>query len=74
MASYEYNKKYAQKYMGKLDEIKLRVPKGRKADIEVYAKEHGLSVNALVTKLLQNEMGISDEAWKATDPLQEGEA
>ena len=74
MASYEYNKKYAQKYMGKLDEIKLRVPKGRKADIEAYAKECGLSVNALVTKLLQNEMGISDEAWKATDPLQEGEA
>ncbi len=74
MASYEYNKKYAQKYMGKLDEIKLRVPKGRKADIEAYAKERGLSVNALVTKLLQNEMGISEEAWKATEPLQEGEA
>lgn len=74
MATYEYNKKYAQKYMGKLDEIKLRVPKGRKADIEAYAKERSLSVNALVTKLLQNEMGLSEEEWKAGEPVEDGEA
>ena len=30
MASYEYNKKYAEKYIATQDEIKIRVPKGTK--------------------------------------------
>ena len=64
MPGYEYNKEYAKKYMGKLDEIKLRVPKGRKADIEAFAKSKNLSVNAFITLLLQNEMGLSEEDWK----------
>lgn len=64
MPGYEYNKEYAKKYMGKLDEIKLRVPKGRKADIETFAKSKNLSVNAFITLLLQNAMGLSEEDWK----------
>ena len=64
MPGYEYNKEYAKKYMGKLDEIKLRVPKGRKADIEAFAKSKNLSVNAFITLLLQNAMGLSDGDWK----------
>ena len=64
MPGYEYNKDYAKKYMGKLDEIKLRVPKGRKADIEAFAKSKNLSVNAFITLLLQNAMSLSEEDWK----------
>ena len=64
MPSYEYNKEYAKKYIGKLDEIKVRMPKGRKADIEVYAQQKGMSVNALINALLQNELGMSEEEWK----------
>ena len=64
MPTYEYNKEYAKKYIGKLDEIKVRIPKGRKADIEVYAKKKGMSVNALIVSLIQNEMNISEEEWK----------
>ena len=64
MPSYEYNKEYAKKYIGKLDEIKVRMPKGRKADIEVHAQKKGLSVNALIISLLQNELGMSEEEWK----------
>ena len=64
MASYEYNKKYAKKYMEKLDEIKIRVPKGRKVDIEAHAKEKGESVNALLNALLMIDMGFSEEEWK----------
>lgn len=64
MPGYEYNKEYAKKYMEKLDEIKLRVPKGRKADIETFAKSKNLSVNAFITLLLQNAMGLSEEDWK----------
>ena len=44
MPSYEYNKEYARKYMEKLDELKVRIPKGRKADIENHAKSKGLSL------------------------------
>ena len=67
MPSYEYNKQYAKKYMGKLDEIKIRIPKGRKADIEAHAQNKGLSVNALIVSLLQTEMNMTDEDWKRSD-------
>ena len=67
MPSYEYNKEYAKKYMGKLDEIKIRIPKGRKADIEAHAQNKGLSVNALIVSLLQTEMNMTDEEWKHND-------
>lgn len=64
MPSYEYNKKYVKKYMEKLDEIKIRVPKGRKADIEAHARKKGESMNALVNALLMVDMGLSEEEWK----------
>ena len=46
------------------DRIGIKVPKGRKTDIENYAKSRNLSVNALISSLLQNEMGLSEEEWK----------
>ena len=64
MPSYEYNKEYAKKYIGKLDEIKIRMPRGRKADIEAHAKMKGMSVNALISALIQDELGMSEEEWK----------
>ena len=74
MPTYEYNKEYAKKYIGKLDEIKIRVPKGRKADIEEYAKKKGLSVNALVALMFQEALGMSEEEWKRTSEEQPGDA
>ena len=50
--------------MGKLDEIKVRIPKGRKADVEAHAQDKGQSVNALIVSLLQTEMNMTDEEWK----------
>lgn len=38
------------------DEIKLRVLKGQKAVIQSYAQENGESVNALLCRLLSQEM------------------
>lgn len=65
MPTYEYNKEYAKKYLGKLDEIKLRVPKGRKADISAHATSKGYnSVNALISALLRAEMGLTEEEWE----------
>ena len=48
------------------DRIGIKVPKGRKADIEAFAKSRNVSVNALIASLLQNEMGLSEEDWKST--------
>ena len=48
------------------DRIGIKVPKGRKTDIEAFAKNRNLSVNALIASLLQNEMGMSEEEWKST--------
>ena len=46
------------------DQLPIRVPKGRKADIDAYAKEHGESVNGLVNNVLRELLGMSEEAWK----------
>ena len=40
------------------DDIKLRVKKGQRELIQVYAKSKGESVSALICRLLSNEMGV----------------
>ena len=46
------------------DQLPIRVPKGRKADIEAYAQFRGESVNGLVNTLLREAMQRSEEEWK----------
>ena len=46
------------------DDLRIRIPKGRKADVEAYAKAQGESVNALVNSFLRNAVGLSEEDWK----------
>lgn len=48
------------------DQLPIRVPKGRKADIEAFAKERGDSVNGLVNLLLREAMQTSEDEWKRT--------
>lgn len=48
------------------DQIPIRVPKGRKADIESYAKERGESVNGLVNSYFRGLLGIPEDDWKKT--------
>lgn len=64
MPSYDYNKNYAKKYIGKFDELKIRVPKGRKATVEALAAARGESVNGFVNGLLRGAAGVSVEEWK----------
>ena len=40
----------------KVDEIKIRVPKGQKAEIQAFAKAHGETVNAFVNRLIRDAM------------------
>ena len=49
------------------DQIPVRVPKGRKSDIEVYAKEKGQSVNGLINAFLRTAIGMSEDEWKHTE-------
>lgn len=69
------NKKWNDENMAKkYDRIQLVVPKGRKSDIETYAKAKGESVNGLMNALLRDALGMSDEDWKLTDRATQGEA
>lgn len=51
------------------DNITLRVPKGRKKDVEAFARAQGdsVSVNGLINSLLCEAMGLTEAEWKA-DP------
>ena len=55
------------KYMAaNYDEIKIRVPKGRKADIDAYAKTLNESINGLMNGLLRDALGMNEVEWKQT--------
>lgn len=59
------NRKYNEKAY---DRISVTVPKGRKAEIEAFAKANGESVNGIINRLLMREMGITDDAWTKEGP------
>ena len=46
------------------DDLRVRIPKGRRADVEAYAKSQDESVNGLINALLRSVMGLSEEEWK----------
>lgn len=47
------------------DRITLIVPKGRKEDIEAFAKEKGISINGYIGGLIRKDMQLSEDNWKA---------
>lgn len=49
------------------DDLRIRVPKGRKEDIELKAKEAGVSINSVVNEALRGFVGMSEEEWKQKD-------
>lgn len=56
------------------DQLPIRIPKGRKADVEEYAKACNESVNGLVNNLLRQAVGLTEEEWKKAPDTQEGDA
>ena len=59
------NKKWNDENMAKkYDRIQLVVPKGRKEEIEAFAKDRGESVNGLMNMLLRDVMQKTEEEWK----------
>ncbi len=56
------------------DDLRIRIPKGRRNDVEAFAKEHAESVNGLVNRLLREAMNVAEEEWKRSAEDAEGEA
>ena len=67
MAKTKTSSKVKDRYNAKAyDEIKVRVPKGRKAELQAFAERHGQSVNGfingLIDEALEREASIGDSA------------
>ena len=56
------------------DDLRVRVPKGRKADIEAYAAQHEITINSLINSLLANILGLTEDAWKEAPDTTDGGA
>ena len=52
----EARKRANQAYIDKQDEIKVRMPKGRKAEIQAHAEAMGESLNAFVGRAINEAM------------------
>ncbi len=48
------------KYREKLDDIKVRVPKGKREVYKAHAERKGKSLNALIIELLEKDMQEED--------------
>lgn len=57
----EAQKKATAKYMkNNLDDIKVRVPKGKREVYKAHAERKGKSLNALIIELLEKDMQEED--------------
>lgn len=55
----EKRKEYLRAYTAKnLDDIKFRVPKGKKEELKQYAEDHGESLQGWIIRLLEQDSGI----------------
>lgn len=73
MAYTKATMKAVDKYVkNNYDSFLVRVPKGRKKDLEDFAKERGESVNGLVNLLLREAMQKPEEDWKRPEQAVEG--
>lgn len=52
----EAQKKASAKYLEKLDEIRIRMPKGKKDTIQAHAEAHSESVNGFINRAIQETM------------------
>lgn len=56
MAVSEAQKKASVKYLEKLDEIRIRMPKGKKELIKAHADAKGESVNGFINRAVDETM------------------
>lgn len=46
------------RYHSKLDDIKIRVPKGKREELKQYAAAHSESLQSWIIRLLEKDSGI----------------
>lgn len=46
------------------DRLAITIPKGRKTDVEAFARNSGGTINGLVNLLLRNALSMDEETWK----------
>lgn len=56
MSVSEAQKKASVKYLEKLDEIRIRMPKGQKNVIKAHAEAHSESVNGFINRAIEETM------------------
>ena len=56
MSVSEAQKKASIKYLEKLDEIRIRMPKGQKDIIKAHAEAHSESVNGFINRAIEETM------------------
>ncbi len=49
------------------DEIKIRVPKGRKAEIQAHAEQQGESVNTFIKRAVDNQISRDNGDAEGTE-------
>ena len=49
-------RKATEKYLGKFEELRARVPKGQKEEIQAHAAAQGESVNAFINRAISEAM------------------
>lgn len=58
----ESQKRATAKYMkANLDDIKIRVPKGKREEYKLFAEGKGLSLTKLIVQLIERDMSDSNE-------------
>lgn len=58
---YEQRKESNKTYLAKLDEIKIRLPKGEKEKIKAHAESRGESVNGFIARAIEVTMKMDKE-------------
>ena len=46
------------RHLNKMDDIKIRVPKGKRAELKEYAENQGESLQGWIIRLLEADSGI----------------
>ena len=49
------------------DDVRVRIPKGRKADVEAYARQTGESINGMINNYLRTLLNMTEEDWKRAE-------
>lgn len=65
-------KKASVRYLEKLDEVRIRMPKGKKATIQAHAEAHSESVNGFINRAIQETMERDNDVLDPSEGRREG--